>query len=123
MKYIAELIPGLFHDKNNQNIQDLIEKCLTVSPKILMNNLLVMSSRPDGSAFVKKFNFPLGFIIGEHDVLLSKEEWIKQTELPKVSLLTILKNSAHMGMIEEPTQSAQTIKDFYDLCSISNFIV
>jgi pimeloyl-ACP methyl ester carboxylesterase len=117
-KFCNELINGLFYSKKNKRINELTLHCGKIDPKILINDLDLMISRVDFTEHVKLLNIPVGFIIGSHDEILDKSSWIKQTAYPKLSSITLLKNSAHMGMLEEPKRSANALNNFIDTCSL-----
>lgn len=114
--FYKQLIPNLFYEKKNNTINSLVESADSVNKQILINNLELMMSRPDMSTFIDGLSVPVGFIIGIHDTILSESDWIRQTLFPKVSCVYFLRNSAHMGMLEEPNKSSDAILDFKNYC-------
>ena len=60
-----------------------------------------MINRPDRTAVLKTFLKPILFIIGEHDKAVPFEQSMQQCYLPAISHVHILRNSAHMGILEE----------------------
>ncbi|MBK7375228.1 MAG: alpha/beta hydrolase [Chitinophagaceae bacterium] len=60
-----------------------------------------MINRPDRTAVLKNFSKPILFIIGEQDNAVPFAQSMQQCYLPVQSHIHILRNSAHMGMLEE----------------------
>ena len=52
------------------------------------------------------------FIAGEHDNAVPLNDILKQCHLPGKSYFHVLKKSGHMGMLEQPTDTAQILEEF-----------
>jgi pimeloyl-ACP methyl ester carboxylesterase len=61
-----------------------------------------MIARPERTAVLKKFSHAILFVIGVHDKAVPFEQSMRQTPLVNLGYIHILRNSAHMGMWEEP---------------------
>ena len=55
---------------------------------------------------------PVLFIAGEHDVAIPLDDVLKQCHLPEKSYFHLLKESGHMGMMEETEKANQILEEF-----------
>ena len=112
--FLKTSIPGLFADtqKNNAAIQSLIQKASRFGPDALVQYYEAMMARPDRAALLKSAAFPLLFIIGRHDAAVPFEHSMQQIQLPEIAHISILHNSAHMGMLEEKEKSLGALVNF-----------
>ena len=104
--FLQTSIPGLFYNgadglqPPNPNINGLIKKGKQFSSAALASYYEAMIARPDRTAVLKNFDRPILFIIGAHDTAVPFSQSLQQCYLPKQSHIHILRNSAHMGMLE-----------------------
>jgi pimeloyl-ACP methyl ester carboxylesterase len=112
--FLKTSIPGLFADtiKHNAAIAALVEKGKQFSPQALIQYYEAMINRPDRTEVLTSANFPVLFILGENDKAVPFDQGLKQSHLPNESHVTILRESAHMGMIEESEKSFKNLADF-----------
>lgn len=114
--FLKTSIPGLFDDNwsatHFSEIGTLIEKAKQFTPEALTKYYQAMIARPDRTAVLKDFPHPILFIIGLHDKAVPFEQSMRQTPLLNFGYLHILRNSAHMGMWEEPNQVNAAILAF-----------
>lgn len=110
-EFLKTSIPGLFYDENKskQYIQDLLEKGKNISPTTLINNYKAMMARKDHRQVLQHFEKPIGFILGQYDKAVPFEQGLPQVSMPIQSQVGILRNSAHMGMLEEKEKSIQLL--------------
>jgi len=78
-----------------------------------------MKARPDRTHVLKNADYPILYIIGEQDLAVPLEQSKAQCHIPKKSIVHILKNVGHMGMIEEKEKSVDIIAAFAKLCNNS----
>lgn len=111
--FLKTTITGLFMnaEKSAPDIKRLLEKN-TNTANTLQTYYRAMMNRPDNSAVLSTLNCPVMFIIGEYDKAVPLSGSLKQCYLPLLSYVTILKNSAHMGMLEETTRVNETLAKF-----------
>jgi pimeloyl-ACP methyl ester carboxylesterase len=112
--FLKTSIPGLFADtaKHSTAIEQLVEKGKQFPPLALIQYYEAMISRPDRTAVLNSSTYPVLFILGENDKAVPFDQGLKQSHLPEESHVTILRESAHMGMIEESEKSFNTLADF-----------
>ena len=103
--FLRTTIPGLFSKQWSQDhlpeIETLVEKGKNFSSEALIQYYQAMINRPDRTAVLKNFSKPILFIIGEQDNAVPFAQSMQQCYLPVQSHIHILRNSAHMGMLEE----------------------
>lgn len=78
-----------------------------------------MIARPDRTSVLKNFKFPILFIIGEQDNAIPMINSLQQCYLPIQSHVHILKNTAHMGMWEEPAKTNTVLLNFLNWVQIA----
>ncbi len=115
-KFIATVTPNLYapanHKKMAKEIQEHIDQNKNVSPEALIGYTRAMIKRTDKTAFLKQTTLPVLWIIGVHDQAVKYEASLKQVYLSNISLVNILHQSGHMGMIEEPDRTNFAIEEF-----------
>ena len=133
--FLKTSIPGLFYDQGNsgqpdalieeaptrqttevgrrvRQVNELIEKGKAFSAKALIQYYKAMIARPDRTNILKNSTAPVLFIMGEHDKAVPFKHSLAQSYLPGLSYMYVLRNSAHMGMLEEPARCNQILAYF-----------
>ena len=98
---IADLFTETWSSNNKAIVEQQIEKSRSFTDEAIIQYYLAMIARPDRTTVLKNFFKPILFIIGEHDKAVPFEQSMQQCYLPHQSHIHILRNSAHMGMLEE----------------------
>lgn len=112
--FLKTSIPGLFVDaeKSKSEIANLIEIGNTFNPNVLIQQYNAMIKRADTTSLLKTFQHPILFLIGEHDKAIPFSHSLEQSHLPKTAYVHILRNSAHMGMLEETEKVNEILAEF-----------
>jgi pimeloyl-ACP methyl ester carboxylesterase len=112
--FLKTSIPGLFADAENSknDIEDLIAKGRDFTNKALVQYYESMIDRPDRTAVLKNLDIPILFLMGQHDKAVPFEHSLQQSHLPNISHIHILRNAAHMGMLEQPEESFADLAHF-----------
>ena len=109
-------IPNAFADTSLDKFKDDISYAIQIALDTptdgIIANLKAMMNRPDLYESLANTNLPFLFIVGEKDNYIDFNTIIPRVKLPKHSNLCILKNSGHMGFIEEKKKSLKCIEDF-----------
>ncbi len=122
-EFLKTSIPGLFHRgqdglqpsdpyDHQQEMDALVEQGKNFSAEALIQYYQAMIARPDRTAVLKNFPRPILFILGEHDKAVPMAQGLKQTHLPGLSYIFVLRNSAHMGMWEETGKANAAVLEF-----------
>ena len=111
--YAKNFIPPLFHPNTPTS---LITPCLQAADNFtaeaLSAALMAMKNRADSTNLLQQTTLPVFFGIGKYDELIPQQAMFNQALLCKQSYIAYLKNSAHMGHIEEAALLAQHILQF-----------
>ena len=111
--FLKSMIPGLFFETRNSEAPDaLIDKGRAFSKEALIQYYKAMIARPDRTKVLKETKVPVLFIMGKHDKAVPFEHSLEQSHMPALSFIQILRNSAHMGMLEETAQVNKTLANF-----------
>ncbi len=119
--FLKTVIPNLFSENSliscEAQIERLVENGNSFKPDTLIAYYEAMMRRPDRSFVLKNISIPVLFVMGEYDRTVPLNEGLSLCYLPEKSYIHILKNSAHMGMLEEQQKSDSFLKNFLsDLC-------
>jgi pimeloyl-ACP methyl ester carboxylesterase len=114
--FLKTSIPGLFADdkKSDAHISLLVEKSKAFAPEALIQCYQAMKNRPDRTEVLAKSRCKVLMILGEQDRAVPFELGLKQSYLPAISYVHVLRNSGHMGMLEEPDKSLFILKQFLE---------
>ena len=112
--FLKTSMPNLFHDvqKSKEAIKNLIEKGNNLSSEVLIQQSNAMITRPDTTSILKTFPSPILFIMGEHDNTVPFTDSLRQSHLPQIAYVNILRHTAHMGMLEEPDLVNKFLAEF-----------
>lgn len=114
--YIKQFIPGLFHFTTDRLIvKATIASLEKQSAEGLVAGQQAMLQREDRSGVLEKASFPVLVLQGAHDLLIPPDRRYAQAALPAQCMVHTLPMSAHMGMIEQPRECANTINRFLEL--------
>jgi pimeloyl-ACP methyl ester carboxylesterase len=109
-------IPKMFSNNNVSNFVNIIntiqQKALMFKPEGVTALLRGMMQRKDKQRFVSNFKNPMLFIFGEKDNYIPIEVAKNMTKLNSNIEYKTLKNSGHMGFIEETDESLKIINAF-----------
>lgn len=112
--FLKTSIPGLFADaeKSKEDIEALLEKGKQFSPEALIQYYQAMINRPDRTTVLKTIQLPVLFLMGQQDKAVLFDHSLAQSYLPNLSHINVLRQSAHMGMLEEKEKSFYALAHF-----------
>ncbi len=112
--FLKTSVPGLFKDAvaSKADIDELLQKGKLFKPDALVQYYEAMIARPDRTHVLKTFQGPILLMLGAHDNAVPFEQGLEQSHLPAQSHIYVLRNSAHMGMLEEQQKSLLNLTDF-----------
>lgn len=112
--FLKTSIPGLFADetKSKTAITELLENGKEFSPQALIQYYQAMINRPDRTTILETTQLPVLFIMGQHDKAVPFEHSLSQSSLPNESHIHVMRNSAHMSMLEEKEKSFDSLAHF-----------
>lgn len=116
--FLKTAIPGLFAETFATNhatvVNQLIEKGKTFTPEALIAYYEAMIARPDRTHVLRIAECPVLFLLGDEDKAAPMQDVLKQVHLPASSDIKILRQTGHMGMLEQPALTSSTITTFID---------
>ncbi len=115
--YVKAFIPGLFLEQNNNTewVNEAIVRGLNASQTGIVEAVLAMIQRPDLTPMLSELSVPVFWAIGKYDTLLPELDLFAQAATCKFAHIAYLKNSAHMGLIEEPEAFNTALLNYLDL--------
>ena len=116
-EFLKTSIPGLFKQPYHKLISEVfLQQTMQTSANTCIQYYEGMMSRKDRIQVLKALTVPVLFIIGEFDMAVPLSQSLSQCYLPAIAEIHILRNSAHMGMLEESLLSNQLISAFLANC-------
>jgi len=119
--YILQFIPGLFPEESRKKYRKEIDRLLKRAIKIPKETILAaaigMKERRDSVEVLQYLNIPVLFITGMKDSRIPVHRIGEMVVLPRHSESLILRDIGHMGFIEKPKITMQTLRDFAARCS------
>jgi pimeloyl-ACP methyl ester carboxylesterase len=109
---IVSLFTESWASNNREIVESQVEKSRAFADEVIVQYYRAMIARPDRTDVLKTFGKPILFIIGEHDLAVPFQQSLQQCYLPEQPHIHILRNSAHMGMLEEPEKLNQALLHF-----------
>jgi len=101
-----------FRSANPGVVQEIIDRYSNFSTGSLVQYYKSMMIRPERTEVLRKATYPVLLIAGEYDTAIPKEHTMQQSYLPSLSYIHLLKQSGHMGMLEEPEQSNKFLLEY-----------
>ncbi|TAH17296.1 MAG: alpha/beta hydrolase [Cytophagales bacterium] len=120
--FVRALIPSLFAPAQKQDnhirtvINNLIESAKNLPPENVIAAVESMLNRKERTEVLKRVSFPFLFLVGKEDAAVPLEASLAQCFLPQNSVVYILADVGHMGMIEAPQEFAKAIFNFINYC-------
>ena len=115
-EFLKTTTPNLFSPNFKSEFIGFIDQFIDNLPHFSSGAIIAyynaMLQRPDRTHILKNTKSPVLFIAGEHDNAVPLNDILKQCHLPGKSYFHVLKKSGHMGMLEQPTDTAQILEEF-----------
>jgi pimeloyl-ACP methyl ester carboxylesterase len=115
-EFLKTATPNLYSPETKEKQAGIIEKQIeslrNFSSAALVSYYESMIRRPDRTSVLKTSKVPVLFILGKYDNAVPFNDGLRQCYLPPLSYIHALENSGHMGMQEEPNETAQFVVYF-----------
>jgi pimeloyl-ACP methyl ester carboxylesterase len=117
-EFVDQFFTPLFFDGRRKDLKDEI-KFLTdigkaTSKETVMEVIKAMRDRKDRSRVLEKLTCPVLMIAGKNDTAIPFTNSMLQFGLPYESMIQVLSNTGHMGMLERPKETLLMVKNFLD---------
>ena len=112
--FLKIFIQGLFAPFNlkHKNIEFVNELVFKTAKNSVIAATKAMMEREDRTDVLRTVGFPWLFIAGKHDQLIPIENMSLQCSYCSRAMFKILSDTGHLGMIEEPDNTAKIILGF-----------
>lgn len=115
-EFLKTATPNLYAPETKEQHPEWIAEHLALGHNFFPENLVSyyrsMIERPDRTNVLKRSRVPVLFVMGQHDVAVPLEDGLKQCYLPQIAYIHVLRNSGHMGMIEEKDLTDKILSQF-----------
>jgi pimeloyl-ACP methyl ester carboxylesterase len=115
-RYVAELMGNLFSPEFKQQNPEAVNKTIKryegTNPDGIIYALDAMRTRKDRTDVLKSFQKDVLYLISEKDSVIPYKKSLEMAHLSPKSDVALLKNSSHMGMIEEPENALKVINNW-----------
>lgn len=116
LAFFKSITPNLFSEITKNNNPDLVMQTVNNIPNFSDESVIVyyeaMIARKDRTDVLETAPVPVLFIIGKCDNLIPYLDALRLSSLPEKSYIYLLKNSGHLGMLEEVEESNKVLKEF-----------
>lgn len=118
--FIRQFIPELFDQQNVSKFESQIENLIRIASKVEDEGIIAalegMKERKGWLDLLSSIDIPVLFILGKQDSRIPYDKVMAQVVLPAHSELLLLENVGHMGFIEAPGKTLQTLHHFALKC-------
>jgi pimeloyl-ACP methyl ester carboxylesterase len=118
---IADNISRMFATSNLKKFSDAFQKLKEAAFSIKGEGIIAvlkgMMARPSRLSVMESWKMPCLWILGSMDNYINCEQIQPKVKLPANAKVVILKNSGHMGFIEEEEKSVKVITEFVRKCT------
>lgn len=113
--FVQQLIPSLFAPEHKPKDYRFALKIATEQKKEgLISALEAMKVRPERSHILARAGFPVMVLSGLMDSILSVDDQARIASWPAQCQFSVLRNSGHMGFLEEPEEAAKQLTAFFE---------
>lgn len=111
-KFTSNFIGPLFADAHHPGIKTVQAIAVQAKENTVNAYTMAMRNRPDSTSVLSDFKKPVLFIAGEKDGGIPIDSIKKQSQLSQHSELHVLRDVAHMGMVEHENQTVEIVRRF-----------
>ena len=114
--FVKQMIASLFSDDFVLNNRHVVDKVTFWASQSKVDGIVMaqkaMIARKEHVHTLESTALPIQFILGLEDPLILEKDNIKQVTFPKIAAVHLMKNVAHMAMLEAPKKTGKAITDF-----------
>ena len=118
--FISQMIPNLFSDafkrSNPEIVKQQVESGLKMEDDGMINFYNAMMLRPDLTNVLDKASFPVQWILGINDNLISYKKILRECYRSGINFVSFYNDCGHMSMFEAPKRLLDDLRDFAHYC-------
>lgn len=118
--FIRQFIPDLFDQRHvaeySSEIEKLQEQAALMQPEAIIAALAGLRDRESQLQYLLLSEIPVLFIIGKQDSRMPYNQLMAQAVIPSHSEVLLLEDVGHMGYIEAPDKTLQSLRHFSLKC-------
>lgn len=118
--FLEEAIPHLFTPANQIKLKALIDELVHEAKEVPVQGAIAatigMRERADSMAFLKTVKFPVLFVIGRQDPIITFDKYKEQIFVNELINVYVSAHSGHMGFIEDREGTFDSVKNFVEYC-------
>ncbi|MFN8349090.1 MAG: alpha/beta hydrolase [Spirosomataceae bacterium] len=103
-----------FTEEHPEVIKNHVETYSRLPTEAVIAGFKAIMHRPDRTHVLENAEVPVLFIFGQEDKFIPFEKNIGLSELPKNAYTLVLKDSGHMGMLEEGEATTRAVQEFME---------
>lgn len=115
-KMVPDNVEKMFAPMNLDKFKEEVKNSKSIASGLPGNGIIAvlngMMKRPSRLKLMEEGKIPCLWILGSHDNYIPCNDIQKKVRLPGNAKIAVLKNSGHMGFVEEEEHSAGLLKDF-----------
>lgn len=111
-QFVRRLFTKTFVKNNRDYIEDLIQQTSEYHSDAVIAASRAMIARTNKTQVLANIACPVLYIIGAKDEFIDYQQSLTQTTFPPNSVIHILKDIGHMGMIEAKEKTLQIVDNF-----------
>lgn len=119
-----ENVTKMYSTLNLEKFSEALRRSKDIAARIPDDGIVAvlegMMQRPSRLSYMEEGKVPCLWILGESDNYIPHDQIQSRVKLPENASVVVLKNSGHMGFIEEQEKSLQVVKAFIEK-SVRNF--
>lgn len=118
--FIKQMIPALFSPRTKETLPGIIERQVESGLKLEAESMIAynqaMLERPDRVGLVANAAFPMQWIIGKDDSVISFTKGLQQCTLAYTNFVSVYNMCGHMSMLENKDGLVFDLLDFAAYC-------
>jgi pimeloyl-ACP methyl ester carboxylesterase len=120
LAFTSNFIAPLFANAGHPSVEAVKTIASTATAAAVKGYTQAMRDRPDSTGVLKHFHKPVLFLAGEKDAGITVDSINKQAAISPLAQVHILRDVAHMGMLEDEKKSLEILRYFAEKNTVTN---
>jgi pimeloyl-ACP methyl ester carboxylesterase len=119
--FISQMVPNLFSDtfkrSDPKTVEEQVEQAMKMEGNSMINFYYAMMNRSDRTYVLDNAIFPIQWIAGINDNLISYKKILEQCHRSGINFVSFYNNCGHMSMFEAPGLLSKDLLEFVSYCN------